>query len=55
MSAEFRQLHPYVCQRLVSLFELLARRHGRQLEALRAAAAEPGPPHEDTVQVGPPV
>ena len=45
MSSEFRQLHPYVCQRLVSLFELLARRHGRQLEVLRAAAAaDDGPP-----------
>ncbi|XP_043232636.1 dymeclin-like [Amphibalanus amphitrite] len=52
MSAEFRQLHPYVCQRLVSLFEVLAKRHGRQLEQLRAAAAaaDASQPDEGAVQ-----
>ncbi|XP_037069422.1 dymeclin-like [Pollicipes pollicipes] len=50
MSCEFRQLHPYVCQRLVSLFELLARRHGRQLERLRAAADAAAEPDDEAVQ-----
>ncbi|XP_043222619.1 dymeclin-like [Amphibalanus amphitrite] len=36
MSAEFRQLHPFVCQRLVSLLEQLSRRHSRQLQLLQA-------------------
>ncbi|KAF0302011.1 Dymeclin [Amphibalanus amphitrite] len=35
MSAEFRQLHPFVCQRLVSLLEQLSRRHSRQLQLLQ--------------------
>lgn len=29
MSSQFRDLHPYVCQRLVSLFETLAKRYQR--------------------------
>lgn len=29
MSGQFRQLHPYVSQRLVSLFETLAKKHAR--------------------------
>lgn len=29
MSAQFRNLHPYVAQRLISLFETLARKHTR--------------------------
>lgn len=29
MSGQFRWLHPYVAQRLVSLFETLARKHSR--------------------------
>lgn len=29
MSGQFRSLHPYVAQRLVSLFETLARKHSR--------------------------
>lgn len=29
MSAQFSDLHPYVCQRLVGLFEILARTHAR--------------------------
>lgn len=29
MSGQFRSLHPYVAQRLVSLFETLAKKHSR--------------------------
>lgn len=29
MSGQFRALHPYVAQRLVSLFETLAKKHAR--------------------------
>lgn len=29
MSSQFRSLHPYVAQRLVSLFEILAKKHAR--------------------------
>lgn len=29
MSSQFRSLHPYVSQRLVSLFEILAKKHAR--------------------------
>lgn len=29
MSSHFRSLHPYVAQRLVSLFEILAKKHAR--------------------------
>lgn len=34
MSAEFRNLHPYVTQRLVSLFESLAKKHARLVQQL---------------------
>ncbi|KAK8396920.1 hypothetical protein O3P69_005130 [Scylla paramamosain] len=37
MSSQFRSLHPYVCQRLVSLFETLSKRYSRLCESLRAA------------------
>ncbi|XP_068239348.1 dymeclin [Palaemon carinicauda] len=37
MSSQFRSLHPYVSQRLVSLFETLAKRHARLCESLRQA------------------
>lgn len=37
MSSQFRTLHPYVCQRLVSLFETLSKRHSRLCESLRAS------------------
>ncbi|CAL4091898.1 unnamed protein product, partial [Meganyctiphanes norvegica] len=36
MSSQFRCLHPYVCQRLVSLFETLSKRHGRLTDMLKA-------------------
>ena len=47
MSAEFRQLPPLVCQRLVSLLEQLARRHSRQLQLLQRQP----PPDGVSVQV----
>lgn len=37
MSSQFRSLHPYVCQRLVSLFETLSKRHARLCESLKMA------------------
>jgi dymeclin len=40
MSSQFRYLHPYVSQRLISLFETLAKKYGRlqtQLEDVRKA------------------
>jgi len=37
MSSQFRNLHPYVAQRIVSLFETLARKHGRLVEGLAGA------------------
>ena len=38
MSGQFRSLHPYVAQRLVSLFETLAKKHSR----LDAQLKQPG-------------
>ncbi|XP_077993029.1 dymeclin-like [Glandiceps talaboti] len=35
MSSQFHSLHPYVTQRIVSLFELLSKKHGKILEHLR--------------------
>lgn len=35
MSGQFRSLHPYVSQRLVSLFETLARKHSRLNDQLK--------------------
>ncbi|KAG7159612.1 Dymeclin-like [Homarus americanus] len=37
MSSQFRSLHPYVCQRLVSLFETLSKRHARLCESIKMA------------------
>jgi len=34
MSSKFRSLHPYVAQRLVSVFETLAKRHLKLIEKL---------------------
>lgn len=42
LSGQFRYLHPYVSQRLVSLFETLAKKHGRldtQLGLVKAGDA----------------
>lgn len=40
MSSQFRGLHPYVAQRIVSLFETLARKHGRLVAGLQGVQAE---------------
>ncbi|XP_067003661.1 dymeclin isoform X2 [Anabrus simplex] len=39
MSGQFRGLHPYVTQRLVSLFETLAKKHARLAEQIRQTGA----------------
>jgi len=40
MSSQFRNLHPYAAQRIVSLFETLARKHGRLVEGLAGTVEE---------------
>jgi hypothetical protein len=35
MSGQFRSLHPYVSQRLVSLFETLAKKHSRLADQIQ--------------------
>lgn len=42
MSSQFRFLHPYVAQRLVSLFETLAKKHDRLDAQLKRPAEAPG-------------
>ena len=42
MSAQFKGLHPYVAQRIVSLFETLARKHSRLVDGLQGVEAEEG-------------
>ncbi|KAL3886406.1 hypothetical protein ACJMK2_026404 [Sinanodonta woodiana] len=42
MSAQFNNLHPYVAQRIVSLFALLCRKHSRMIDQLREAAVTSG-------------
>lgn len=52
MSSQFRYLHQYVSQRLVSLFETLAKKHGRlqmQLESVKQAEASVVEVTEDVV------
>lgn len=39
MSSQFHSLHPYVTQRIVSLFELLIKKHDKIVEQLRAVSA----------------
>ncbi len=34
MSSQFKNLHPYVSQRIVSMFEALARKHSRLVHTL---------------------
>ena len=40
MSGQFKGLHPYVAQRIVSLFETLARRHARLVDGLQGVEAD---------------
>ncbi|KAF4518163.1 hypothetical protein B566_EDAN007854, partial [Ephemera danica] len=47
MSGQFRCLHPYVSQRLISLFETLARKHTRLVDTL-AQAAKVGTTSQDS-------
>ena len=42
MSGQFKGLHPYVAQRIVSLFETLARKHARLVDGLQGVEAEEG-------------
>lgn len=39
MSSQFQHLHPYVTQRIVSLFHLLARKHSKILDLLQQHSA----------------
>jgi hypothetical protein len=43
MSANFRQLHQYVAQRIVDLFKLLSKRHEKMAEMMRRASEQPDP------------
>lgn len=45
MSGQFRCLHPYVSQRLVSLFETLARKYMRLEEKIKTTQTLPKPNH----------
>lgn len=47
MSSQFRFLHPYVAQRLVSLFETLAKKHDR----LEAQLKRPADSAEATINI----
>lgn len=42
MSSQFRDLHPYVSQRLVSLFETIAKKYQRLLKLAEKGCAETG-------------
>ncbi|KAG8034228.1 hypothetical protein G9C98_001313 [Cotesia typhae] len=48
MSAQFHALHPYVSQRLLSLFETLAKKHGRLEVKIRTQPTSPYQPSEKT-------
>ena len=40
MSSQFKNLHPYVSQRIVSMFEALAKKHTRLVTTLQQSAGE---------------
>src|ERR1700743_642356 len=42
MSSKFRSLHPYVSQRLISVFETLAKRHIKLIDGLEKRTEENG-------------
>lgn len=50
MSGEFRNLHPYVAQRLVSLFETLSKRHTRLLQRVGGDTVATMPSSQPTAQ-----
>ncbi|XP_033127312.1 dymeclin-like [Anneissia japonica] len=47
MSSQFHSLHPYVTQRIVSLFELLSRKHGKIIEQLSHGSSTVANSHMD--------
>ncbi|GAB6032050.1 hypothetical protein CHUAL_010419 [Chamberlinius hualienensis] len=47
MSSQFRDLHVYVAQRIVGLFESLAKRHHRSMEQLQTATESQDPDEEN--------
>lgn len=47
MSAQFSNLHPFVAQKLISLFAQLCKRHARLVDQIRQVAADP-PPDDET-------
>lgn len=51
MSAQFTSLHPYVSQRLLSLFETLAKKHARLEVKIRAQAQPITSPDNTNVTV----
>nr|XP_040563267.1 dymeclin-like isoform X2 [Lepeophtheirus salmonis] len=48
MSSQFRRLHSYVCQRIISMFETLAKKHGRIMSSVQYADDE----SEDDESIG---
>ncbi|XP_054842489.1 dymeclin isoform X2 [Eublepharis macularius] len=53
MSAQFRSLHQYAAQRIISLFSLLSKKHNKVLEqatSLRSPLASDDSPHPDYAQ-----
>lgn len=50
MSSHFRFLHPYVAQRLVSLFETLAKKHDRLEQQLKRPTGD-GQANEATINI----
>ncbi|XP_071942367.1 dymeclin-like [Antedon mediterranea] len=47
MSSQFHSLHPYVTQRIVSLFELLSKKHGKIIEQLSNGSSTVATSHMD--------
>lgn len=50
MSSHFTNLHPYVAQKITSLFSQLVKKHTRLLEQIREAGAQPATDDDDTAQ-----
>ncbi|KAK7475756.1 hypothetical protein BaRGS_00032977 [Batillaria attramentaria] len=47
MSAQFSNLHPFVAQKIISLFSQLCKRHARLIDQIRQVASDP-PPDDET-------
>ena len=54
MSSQFKNLHPYVSQRIVSMFEALAKKHTRLVTTLQQSAGEDLEGQEAQCTVHPP-